>query len=65
MLPERWEPHDDSLIMFKLPTATAVDQVLDAEIPRFSSWLEAFAARALHMTTLSHTALEASYNFMQ
>ena len=57
-LPKRWELHEDSPLMLKPPTSTAVDQVPDA-------WLEAFAARSAHSATISSTSLEAVYNFLQ
>ena len=51
--------------MLKPPTSTAEDQVPDAEIAKYSSWLEAFAARSAHSTNISSTSLEAVYNFLQ
>ena len=65
MLPKRWELHEDSPIMLKPPTSTAVEQVPDANIAKYSSWLEAFAARASHSASISSTSLEASYTFLR
>ena len=45
-LPKRWEQYDNSPVMLKPPTSTVVEQVLDSEITKCSSWFEAFAARA-------------------
>ena len=57
-LPKRWELHEDSPLMLKPPTSTAVDQVPDAEIAKCFSWLEAFATRSAHSVTISSTSLE-------
>ena len=51
--------------MLKPPTSTALEQVPVAEIAKCSSWLEAFATRSAHSSTISATSLEAVYNFMQ
>ena len=51
--------------MLKPPTSSAVEQVPDTEIKYFLSWLEAFAARVSHNTSLSSTTIEASYHFLQ
>ena len=51
--------------MLKPPTATAVEQVPDAEISKCFFWLESFAARSAHSSTISSTSLEAVYNFLQ
>ena len=55
-LPKCYELHDDSPLMFKPPTATAVDKVPDAEITKCSSWLESFTARSAHVATISATS---------
>ena len=55
-LPKRWELHEDSPLMLKPPTSTAVDQVPDSEITKCSSWLEVFAARSAHSATISSTS---------
>ena len=38
-LPKHWGLHEDSPLMLKPPTSTAVEQVPDAEIAKCSSWL--------------------------
>ena len=63
-LPKRWELHEDSPLMLKPPTSTAVDQVPDAEIAKCSSYLEAFAARSANFATISSTSLEEVCNFL-
>ena len=63
-LPKRWKLHEESPIMLKPPTSSAVEQVPDNEIKKCSSWLEAFAARASHTSSISSTTLEAVYNFL-
>ena len=63
--PKCWELHDDSPLMLKPPTATAVEQVPDSEISKCFSWLESFAARSAHSSTISSTSMEAVYNFLQ
>ena len=64
-LPKRWELHEDSPIILKPPTSTAVEQVPDTEIAKCSSWLEAFAARASHSASISSMSLEASYTILR
>ena len=64
-LPKCWKLHDVSPLMLKPPTATAADQIPDAEISKRSSWLESFAARSAHSSMISSTSLEAIYNFLQ
>ena len=64
-LPKCWELHDDSPLMLKPPTATAVEQVPHVEISKCSSWLESFAARSAHSSAISSTSMEAVYNFLQ
>ena len=63
-LPKRWELHQESPIMMKPPTSSAVEQVLDTEINKCSSLLEAFAAGVSHTSSISSATLEASYNFL-
>ena len=43
-LPKRWELHDESHIMLKPTTLSAVEQVPDIEMNKCSPWLETFAA---------------------
>ena len=63
--PTTHKMHEDSPLMLKPPTSTAVDQVPDSEIAKCSSWLEAFATRSAHSVSFSFTSLEAVYNFLQ
>ena len=62
MLPKRWELYNDSHLMLKPPTATAVEQFPDVEISKCSSWLESFAARSAHSSTIFHFPRHARYN---
>ena len=64
-LPKQWKLHEGSPIMLKPPASSAVEQVLDTEINMYYSWLDTFVTRASHTASLSSTALEASYNFLQ
>ena len=59
VLPKHWELHDESPLMLKPPTATAFEQIPDAEISKCSSWLESFTARSAHSFSISSTSLEA------
>ena len=51
--------------MLRPPQSTAVPEVQDSEISKSSSWLEAFAARAAHTSTMSATSMVGVYNFQQ
>ena len=48
-----------------VPQSMAVPEVQDSEISKSSSWLEAFAARAAHTSTMSATSMVGVYNFQQ
>ena len=64
-MPKRWDLHSTSPLMLHPPLSMAVPEVPDAEISKSSSWLEAFAARAAHTTTMSATSIVVVYNFQQ
>ena len=65
MMPKRWDLHASSPLMLRPPQSTAVPEVQDSEISKSSSWLEAFAARAAHTSTMSATSMVGVYNFQQ
>ena len=48
--------------MLRPPQSTAVSEVQDSE---YSAWLEAFAARCAHTSTMSATSMVGVYNFFQ
>ena len=62
---KRWDLHTTSPLMLRPPQSTAVPEVQDSEISKSSSWLEAFAARAAHTSTMSATSIVGVYNFQQ
>ena len=62
---KRWDLHASSPLMLRPPQSTAVPEVQDPEISKSSSWLEAFAARAAHTSTMSATSMVGVYNFQQ
>ena len=64
-MPKRWDLHASSPLMLRPPQSTAVPEVQDSEISKSSSWLEAFAARAAHTSTMSATSMVGIYNFQQ
>ena len=64
-MPKRWDLHTTSPLMLRPPQSTAVPEVQDSEISKSSSWLEAFAARAAHTSTMSATSIVGVYNFQQ
>ena len=64
-MPKRWDLHTTSTLMLRPPQSTAVPEVQDSEIFKSSSWLEAFAARAAHTSTMSATSIVGVYNFQQ
>ena len=64
-MPKRWDLHASSPLMLRPPQSTAVPEVQDSEISKSSSWLEAFAARAAHTSTMSATSMVGVYNFQQ
>ena len=64
-MPKRWDLHATSPLMLRPPQSTAVPEVQDSEISKSSSWLEAFAARADHTSTMSATSIVGVYNFQQ
>ena len=61
-MPKRWDLHASSPLMLRPPQSTAVPEV---QISKSSSWLEAFAARAAHTSTMSATSMVGIYNFQQ
>ena len=64
-MPKRWDLHDSSPLMLHPPQSTAVPEVPNSEISKSSSWLEAFAARSAHTSTMSATSMVGVYNFQQ
>ena len=64
-MPKRWDLHAFSPLMLRPPQSRAVPEVQDSEISKSSSWLEAFAARAAHTSTMSATSMVGVYNFQQ
>ena len=64
-MPKRWDLHASFPLMLRPPQSTAVPEVPDSEISKSSSWLEAFAARAAHTSTMSATSMVGVYNFQQ
>ena len=64
-MPKRWDLHASSPLMLRPPQSTAVPEVQDSEISKSSSWLEAFAARDAHTSTMSVTSMVGVYNFQQ
>ena len=64
-MPKRWDLHTTSPLMLRPPQSTAVPEVQDSEISKSSSWLEAFAARAAHTSTMSATSIVGVYDFQQ
>ena len=64
-MPKRWDLHASSPLMLRPPQSNAVPEVQDSEISKSSSWLEAFAARAAHTSTMSATSMVGVYNFQQ
>ena len=51
--------------MLRPPQSTAVSEVQDSEITKYPAWLEAFAARSTHTSTMSATSMVGVYNFLQ
>ena len=64
-MPKRWDLHASSPLMLRPPQSTAVPEVQDSETSKSSPWLEAFAARAAHTSTMSATSMVGVYNFQQ
>ena len=64
-MPKRWDLHASSPLMLRPPQSTAVPEVPDSDISKISSWLEAFAARSAHTSTMSSTSMVGVYNFQQ
>ena len=64
-MPKRWDLHASSPLMLRPPQSTAVMEVPDLEITKYPSWLEAFAARSTHTSSMSATSMVRVYNFLQ
>ena len=64
-MPKRWDLHASSPLMLRPPQSTAVSEVQDSEISKYPAWLEAFAARSAHTSTMSATSMVGVYNFLQ
>ena len=64
-MPKRWHLHASSPLMLRPPQSTAVMEVLDSEITKYPSWLEVFAARSAHISSMSATSMVGVYNFLQ
>ena len=63
-MPKRWDLHASSPLMLRPPQSTAVTEVPDSDITKCLSWLEAFAARSSHTSTMSATSMGGVYNFL-
>ena len=63
-MPKRWDLHASSPLMLRPPQSTAVMEVPDSDITKCPSWLEAFAARSSHTSTMSATSMGGVYNFL-
>ena len=63
-MPKRWDIHASSPLMLRPPHSTAVTEVPDSEITKYPSWLEAFAARSSHTSSMSATSMVGVYNFL-
>ena len=50
--------------MLRPPKSTAVTEVPDSDITKCPSWLEAFAARSSHTSTMSASSMGGVYNFL-
>ena len=64
-MPKRWDLHASSPLMLRPPQSTAVTEVPDWEISKYPAWLEAFAARSAHTSSMSATSMVGVYNFLQ
>ena len=64
-MPKHWDLHAPSPLMLRPPQSTAVSEVQDSEISKYPAWLEAFAARSAHTSTMSATSMVGVYNFLQ
>ena len=63
-MPKRWDLHASSPLMLRPPQSTAVTEVPDSDIAKCPSWLEAFAARSSHTSTMSATSMGVVYNLL-
>ena len=63
-MPKRWDLHASSPLMLHPPQSTAVTEVPDSDITKCPSWLEAFAARSSHTSTMSASSMGGVYNFL-
>ena len=63
-MPKRWDLHASSPLMLRPPQSTAVTEVPDSDITKYPSWLEAFAARSSHTSSMSATSMGGDYNFL-
>ena len=63
-MPKRWDLHASSPLMLRPPQSTAVTEVPDSDITKYPSWLEAFAARSSHTSSMSATSKGGVYNFL-
>ena len=64
-MPKRWDLHASSPLMLRPLQSTAVTEVPDSDITKCPSWLEAFAARSSHTSTMSATSMGGVYNFLR
>ena len=64
-MPKRWDLHASSPLMLRPPQSMAMSEVQDSEISKYPAWLEAFAARSAHTSTMSATSMVGVYNFLQ
>ena len=63
-MPKLWDLHASSPLMLRPPQSTAVAEVPDSVITKYSSWLEAFSARSSHTSSMSATSMVGVYNFL-
>ena len=61
-MPKLWDLHASSPLMLRPPQSTAVMEVPDPEITKYPSWLEAYAARSSHTSSMSATSMVGVYN---
>ena len=63
-MPKRWDLHASSPLMLRPPQSTAGTEVSDSDITKWPSWLEAFASRSSHTSTMSASSMGGVYNFL-
>ena len=63
-IPSTMPKNASSPLMLRPPQSTAVTEVPDLDIAKCPSWLEAFAARSSHTSSMSATSVGGVYNFL-